>query len=376
MSVTIRPVKLNRSDLKRFVAFGINNYPGNDCYVPPILSEEVETYLPDKNPAFEFCEAQLFEAVRGGKTVGTVAALINRAVNERTGRKEARFSNIEFIDDTEVSSALMAAAEEWARAKGMTEMVGPLGFTDMDHEGMLIEGFNELGTMATLYNHPYYPRHIEALGYKKDTDWVEYRMTVPDAVPDKYQRIARIVAEKYSLRCLHFTSRKALAEKYGHALFHLINKAYDKLYGYSPLSERQIDYYIGKYLSAIRLDGICVIVDKEDKLVGVGISIPSMSRALQKGRGRMLPLGWYHLLKALKGRNDIVDLMLVAIEPEYQDKGVNALLFADLLPNFIRNGYKYAESNLELEDNTAVQRQWQYFERRQHRRRRSYRRKL
>lgn len=356
--------------------FGIDNYPDNKCYVPPILSEEVETYLPDMNPAFDFCEAQLFMAERDGKPVGTIAALINHNLNKQTGNKEARFSNIEFVDDPEVSEALISAAEQWALAKGMDEMVGPMGFTDMDHEGMLVEGFDELGTMATLYNHPYYPKHIEALGYVKDADWIEFRMTVPDKLPDKYRRIADIVSQKYGLKCLHFKNRKQLAQRYGHALFDLINRTYSQLYGYSALTDRQIDYYIRKYLGVLRLDGICVIVDADEKLVGVGISLPSLSRALQRGRGRYLPFGWYHLLKALYGKNDIVDLMLVAIEPEYQNKGVNALLFADLLPNFIRNGYKYAESNIELETNSAVQLQWQYFERRQHRRRRAYRKRI
>lgn len=376
MSVTIRPVALNHRDLKRFVSFGIDLYKGNDCYVPPILSEEIETYLPDKNPAFDFCEAQLFMAERDGRPVGTIAALINHRLNEKTGKREARFSNIEFVDDTEVSSALLAAAEEWARAKGMTEMIGPMGFTDMDHEGMLVDGFDELGTMATLYNPPYYPEHLTALGYQRDVDWVEYRMTVPDAVPDKYMRIADIVRRKYNLRCLHFTNRKKLAKQYGHALFDLINRAYAGLYGYSPLTDKQIDYYISKYLGSLRLDCVSVIVDGDDKLVGVGISMPSLSRALQKSRGRMLPFGWIHLLKAINGSNDTVDLMLVAIEPEYQNKGVNAMLFADLIPAYIRNGYKFAESNLELEGNTAVQLQWQYFDRRLHRRRRAYRKQL
>ncbi len=376
MKVEITPVVPNRKDLKKFVKFGIDIYKGNNCFVPPLIFDEIETFLPDKNPAFEYCEAQLFMAHIDGKPVGRIAAIINHKVNERSGRKEARFACIDFIDNNEVYDALMDAAESWARSKGMTEMIGPMGFTDMDHEGMLIEGFDEIGTMATIYNHPYYPTHMERRGYEKDADWVEYLMTVPDAVPEKYQRIADIVKRKYNLRCLHFTNRKKLKEQYGEALFKLINNAYDELYGYSPLSDRQIQYYIDKYLGILRLDCVSVIVDKDDKLVGVGISIPSFSKALQASRGKLFPFGWIHILKALKGKNDVVDLMLVAISPEYQNKGVNALLFADLIPAYIRNGFKYAESNLELEDNAAVQLQWQYFDRRLHRRRRAYRRKL
>lgn len=376
MDITVTPIQPTRSELKKFVHFGIDLYRGNDCYVPPLVFDEIETLMPSKNPAFEFCDAQSFMAYRDGKPAGRITAIINRVVNERTGRKQARFGFVEFIDDNEVVDALFLAAENWARARGMEEIIGPMGFTDMDHEGMLIDGFDELGTMATIYNFPYYPRQVERLGYEKDTDWVEYRMTVPEAVPSKIMRVADIVRKKYSLRNLHFTSRRKLKERYGVALFELINEAYDSLYGYSPLSPKQIQYYISKYIDVLRLDCISVIVDADDNLVGVGISIPSFSRALQKARGRLLPFGWAHILRALKGHNDVVDLMLVAIRPEYQSLGVNALLFSDLIPAYIRNGYKFAESNLELEDNASVQLQWQYFERRLHRRRRSYRKTL
>ena len=214
------------------------------------------------------------------------------------------------------------------------------------------------------------------MGFVKDAEWVEYRIAVPDCVPDKYLRIADIVRQKYNLRTIKYTNRKKLKEEYGLALFELINEAYDGLYGYSPLTPKQINHYIDMYLGILRLDCVSVIVDSEDKLVGVGISIPSFSKALQKGKGQLLPFGWWHILKALKGKNDIVDLMLIAIKPEYQSKGVNALLFSDLLPVYIKNGYKWAESNLELEDNSSVQLQWQYFDRRLHRRRRAFRKSL
>lgn len=376
MSIEIRSVSPDRKELKKYVKFGIDLYRGNDCYVPPLIFEEIETLMPSKNPAFDFCEAQSFMALRDGVPAGRITAIINRAVNERTGKREARFGFVDFVDDAEVVDALFRAAEEWSRQRGMTEMVGPMGFTDMDHEGMLIDGFDELGTMATIYNYPYYPVHMERMGYKPDVDWVEYRMTVPDSVPDKYLRIASLVERKYGFKTLHYTSRSRLKADYGRAIFDLINVAYDGLYGYSPLSDRQIDYYIDKYLGILRLDCISVVVDKDGKLVAFGISIPSFSRALQRSGGRLWPLGWYHLLKAIHGKNDVVDLMLVAVSPEYQNMGVNAMVFADLLPTYIKNGYKFAESNLELADNASVQLQWQYFERRQHRRRRAFRRDL
>lgn len=376
MSVEIIPLTPTRRQLREYVKFGIDLYKGNDFFVPPLIFDEVATLSPDKNPAFEMCEARSFMAMRDGRPVGRITAIINRLVNERTGRREARFGFTDFIDDNEVVDRLFGAAEDWARSRGMTEIIGPMGFSDMDHEGMLIDGFDEMGTMATIYNYPYYPAQVERIGYVKDTDWVEYRMTVPAEVPSKYSRIAAIVKEKYGLRVVKYTSRKRLAADYGEKLFRLINEAYDGLYGYSPLSDKQIDYYIDQYLSMLRLDCVAVIVDKAGELVGVGISVPSMSRALRAAGGKLLPFGWYHLLRGIYGRNDVVDLLLVAVKPEYQNKGVNALLFSDLIPVYIKNGFKYAESNLELEDNASVQKQWEYFERRLHRRRRAYRKKL
>lgn len=372
MAVEIRPVEPVKKELKKFVKFGIDHYKGNPYFVPPLRQDDVNTLRPDKNPAFDFCEAQSFMAYRDGKPVGRITGIINNVVNERTGEKTLRFGFVEFIDDAEVSDALFDAVEAWGREKGMTKIVGPMGFSDMDHEGMLVEGFDEIGTMATIYNYPYYPTHLERRGMVKDVDWIEFLMTVPDAIPEKYQRIADIVKKKYNLRNLKITSRKWIKDNYGKALFDLINEAYDGLYGYSPLTPKQIEHYIDLYLGILRLDDISVVVDAEDKLVAVGISIASFSRALQKAKGKILPFGWWHLLKPLRGKVDTVDLLLVAVKPEYQSKGVNALLFADLIPRYIKNGYKYAESNLELEGNEAVQKQWEYFERRQHRRRRSY----
>ncbi len=372
MSVIVKPISPTKKELKKYVQFGIELYKGNDCYVPPLISDDINTLSPDKNPAFDFCQAQSFMAYRDGKTVGRITAIINDSVNSRTGKKEMRFSFVDFIDDDEVVDALFSAASDWGRAKGMTSIVGPMGFTDLDHEGMLIEGFDELGTMATIYNYPYYPKQMERMGFSKEADWVEFRMTVPDKVPDKYMRIANIVSKKYNLKTVKYTSRKKLKKERGQALFDLINEAYDNLYGYSPLTKRQIEYYINLYLGILRLEDVCVIVDSDDTLVGAGISMPSFSRALQKSKGKIFPMGWRHLLKALRGKVDIVDLLLVAVKPEYQNKGVNALLFSDLLPGYIKNGYKWAESNVELESNSSVQLQWQYFENRQHRRRRAF----
>lgn len=376
MAVEIREITPTKSNLKKYTKFGIDLYKGNDYYVPPLIMDDVETLSPDKNPAFDYCKAKSWMAYRDGKPLGRITGIINTVVNERTGKRDLRFGFLDFIDDKEVVDALFDALAEWGRSQGLTSMVGPMGFSDMDHEGMLTEGFEELGTMATIYNYPYYPQHMERMGFHKDAEWVEYRMTVPDKIPEKMLRVAEIVKKKYGVRTIKYTSAKKIKEEYGMALFELINEAYDQLYGYSPLSQRQIEYYIDIYLPILRLENVCLIVDSNDKLIGVGISIPSMSRALQKGRGRLLPTRWIHLLKAMYMHNDVVDLLLVAIKPEYQSKGVNALLFADLLPVYIKNGYRWAESNPELADNENVQLQWQYFERRQHRRRAAFRKDI
>lgn len=370
--IEVKQISPTKANLKKFTQFQIDLYANNPYYVPPLVSDDVRTLNPADNPAFDFCEAAYFMAYRDGKPAGRIAGIINHQVNNDSRHKKARFGFVDFIDDPEVSAALFKAVEDWARGRGMKHLIGPLGFTDLDHEGMLVEGFEELGTMATIYNYPYYPQHIERLGYRKESDWVEFIMDVPDGIPEKYARIADIVRRKYKLRNLHYTSRRRIKDEYGRALFHLINEAYDGLYEYSHLSERQIDYYISLYLDLLNLDLVSLVVDENDLLVGVGISMPSMSRALQKSRGKMLPFGWWHLLKGLKGKNDRVDLMLVAVRPEYQNKGVNALLFTDLIPKYIANGYKWAESNPEMETNAKVQGQWDYFRHRQHRRRRSY----
>lgn len=365
-----------RRALLEFVKFPIRLYKDNPCYVPPLVIDEVSTLSADKNPAFDFCEAQCFIARRGSQTVGRICAIINRQVNERTGKPTARFGFLDFIDDKTVSGALLAAAEQWARDRGMTAMIGPLGFTDLDREGLLTAGFEELSTMATNYNYPYYESHLLEAGYKPDTEWLEFVMDVPDAIPEKMNRVAEVVKRRFGLRVKKYTDKQALKRDYGQALFRLINETYDSLYGYSPLTPRQIEAYIKEYLGLLDLDLVCLIVDGNEELVGVGISMPSMSRGLQASRGRFLPLGWLHLLKALKGKNDRVDLMLVGIKPEYQGKGVNALLFQDLIPVYQKRGFRWAESNPELADNDAVQEQWKYFTSRQHRRRKAYRKSL
>ncbi len=374
MAVTIKKVSTKR-ELKRFIRFNYELYKGNAYSVPDLYDDMLNTFNKKKNAAFEFCEADYFLAYKDGKTVGRVAAIINHKANQAWGKKDVRFGWIDFTDDSEVSDALIRAVEQWGKERGMTDIVGPLGFTDMDAEGMLIEGYDQLSTMATTYNYPYYPQHMERMGFVKDSDWVEFKIYIPDGIPDKHKRIADIIQRKYNLQIKKYTSAKKIAAEYGQAIFKLINEAYSQLYGYSSLSQRQIDQYVKMYLPILDLRMVTLITDQSGELIAVGISMPSLSEALQKAHGRLLPFGWYYLLKALffKRRAKMLDLLLVAVKPEYQNKGVNALLFTDLIPVYQQLGFEYAESNPEMELNGKVQAQWEYFKTEQHKRRRAFR---
>lgn len=373
MAVEIRKLEPTKKELLKFIHFPIDVlYNHSTCYVPDLVSDMLSTFLPSENPAYDFCESAFFMAYRDGKPVGRIAGIINSLVNQREQKQEGRFGFVDFIDDEEVVDALMRAVEQWAKEKGMTCLTGPLGFTDMDPEGCLIEGFDQLGTQATIYNYPYYPKHFERLGFVKDVDWVEFKVIVPEQIPEKMVKIGNIVQHRFSLHLVKMNSTKELVKKYGNEIFALINESYDSLFGYSPLSEKQVKHYINVYLPFLPLDHISLVADANDKLVGVGISVPSLSRALIKSRGRMLPFGWYHMLKAIKHEGRIVDLLLIAVAPEYQSKGVNSLFFVDLIPAFNKRGYEWAETNIELENNENVQKQWQYFDIKQHKRRRAF----
>ena len=373
MAVEIRKLEPTKKELLKFIHFPIDVlYNDSTCYVPDLVSDMLSTFLPSENPAYDFCESAFFMAYRDGKPVGRIAGIINSLVNQRERKQEGRFGFVDFIDDEEVVDALMRAVEQWAKEKGMTCLTGPLGFTDMDPEGCLIEGFDQLGTQATIYNYPYYPKHFERLGFVKDVDWVEFKVIVPEQIPEKMVKIGNIVQHRFNLHLVKMNSTKELVKKYGNEIFALINESYDSLFGYSPLSEKQVKHYINVYLPFLPLDHISLVADANDKLVGVGISVPSLSRALIKSRGRMLPFGWYHMLKAIKHEGRIVDLLLIAVAPEYQSKGVNSLFFVDLIPAFNKRGYEWAETNIELENNENVQKQWQYFDIKQHKRRRAF----
>lgn len=370
--VTIKKVS-SKKELKTFIRFNYELYKNNPYSVPDLYDDMLNTFSPEKNAAFEFCEADYFLAYKDGKVAGRVAAIINRRANESWNKKEVRFGWIDFIDDEEVSAALLNQVEAWGKERGMEAMVGPLGFTDMDAEGMLVEGYDQLSTMSTIYNYPYYPAHMEKLGFEKEADWVEFKLMVPEKLPEKFVRISEIILQKYNLKIKKLKRSEIKEKNYGQKIFDLINEAYAPLYGYSQMTQRQIDQYIKMYLPLIDLRMVSLVEDENENLVAVGISMPSLSKALQKTKGKMLPFGWFHLLKALFIKKPkVLDLLLVGVKPEYQSKGVNALLFYDLVPVYQQMGFEYGESNPELEMNKKVQAQWSAFESVQHKRRRAY----
>ena len=374
--IEIIPVT-SRKELKQFVQFFYDLYRGNDYAVPYLFSDEMSTLEHDGNPSFECCEAEYFMAIKDGKMVGRVAAIINHRANERWDRKQVRFSWFDFVDDPEVSAALLKTVEDWGRAKGMTEIAGPIGFIDTDREGMLVEGFDELSTMYINYNYPYYPQHMEQRGYEKANDWVELRVKVPEVVPDKFAKITEMVRKRYGLRVDKFSRKELVQDGWGERIFDLLNETYKNLYGFSQLSDHQIDKLVNDYIKLADLNLVTGIMDG-DKLVGFGVTFPSFSKALRKTRdGRFLPFGWWHLLKILKWhKTDTVDLLLIGVLPEYRSKGANALIFDDLIRQFRSYGFDWAITGPQMETNEGVLSQWQYLESEQIRRHRCYKKDL
>ena len=369
MDVQLKEV-FTRKDLRTFILYPTKLYKGNPYYVPSFYMDDVNTLSRDKNPAFAFARTKYWLAYQDGKVVGRVAAILTPKAEEKWGHKYMRFGWLDFIDDPEVLKALMGAVEGWAREEGMEAVQGPLGFTDLDREGMLVEGFEELATLATYYNYPYYPKHLESLGYKKDTDWVEYEFTIPEKPIEKITKAAELVAKRSNVHLFVAHSKKDIM-RFAKPLFGVLDEAYRDLYGVTPLTEAQVQAYIDQYLSLAVLEYVPLVLNEKEELVAFGIAFPSFSKALQANGGRIFPLGWIPLLRALK-KNDRADLYLVGIKDEYRGKGVNALLMDQMTRAMIKNGIKKVESNPNLEDNNDVQAQWTHFKNRQHKRRRCY----
>ena len=380
--ITISVVKTKR-DLERFIQFRYDLYRNCPYDAPNLHMDEVNTLSKERNAAFEFSEADYFLAERDGQVVGRVAAIINHRANERWQQKAVRFGWIDFIDDTSVSAALLHAVEQWGKERGMTEIIGPLGFTDMDPEGMLYKGCDQLNTMATGYNYDYYCRHMEQMeGYEKDNDYVEYKLYVPEKIPEKLVKISEIIMDRYHLRLRKVSRWQILTTNVGEEVFDVVNQSFGHLYGYSELSEKQKKMYVRMYFPALDPKFLALIDDISDpehpKMVGIGITLPSLSKALQKCRnGRLLPFGWWHIVKALFFyKTDIVDLLLIGVLPEYRAKGANALLFYHLIPLYQKLGFKWGETHVEMETNGKVQSQWTMFDHEQHKRRRCYKKSL
>jgi GNAT superfamily N-acetyltransferase len=360
----------SRKELKSFAHFPFSLYRGNPFWVPSLVQDELNTLRWDVNPAFEYCEARYWLAYKDGRIVGRVAAILNHRHIEKWDQKYMRFGWIDFIDDHTVSAALIGAVESWAREKGMQAVHGPLGFTNMDHAGMLVEGFDELATMATIYNYPYYPQHLERLGYAKHTDWMEYELTISPEPNETIARIADLSLRRYKLHFLEIAKKKELLP-YTRELFKLYNEEYRNLYSAVPLTEAQIESAIKQYFGLISPKFVPVVLDEHGGMVAFGIVMPSLSRALQRSGGRLFPFGFIHLLRALR-RNDRADLYLVAVKGEYQGKGVNAIMMDRIHRLFLKLGIQKIETNPELEWNTNVQGQWKYYQKRQHKRRRAF----
>ena len=369
MSIIIKTVS-SKKDFMTFARFANKLYKGNKYYVPSMPMDDLSTFSKEKNAAFEFSDAEFYLAYKDGEVVGRVAAIINHKANDAWKVKQVRFGWIDFIDDLEVSAALLDAVIEFGRKAGMTQIVGPLGFTDFDPEGMLVEGYDRLGTMALIYNHPYYPEHMKKHGYYKETGWIEYRLTIPEFVSERHKRIAEAVMERYDLRIIKKTRRQIKKERYGQKLFDLINQTYCVLYGYSLLSEKQIDQYVDMYLSLIDTEMLTFVENKEGELIAAGISIPSLSEALQKCNGEIFPFGWWHLLKAMfLKKPDTLDLLLIGVRPDYQNRGINSLMILDLVERYNKLGFRYAETNAMLETNNRIHAMFEPFEKEVHKRR-------
>ncbi len=363
-----------KADLSAFIKFPDYLYKGNPFRVPQLHVYERAILRPEQNPASEFCESKYWLAYIDNKVVGRVAGIINNRVNERWGEKIVRFGWIDFIDDADVAAALIKTVEAWGKLKGMTKAQGPMGFSDMDLEGMLVEGFDELGTQAVIYNYPYYPQHLEKLGYKKEADWLQFEIKVPAKVPEKVKKLAELVKKRYHLRTLKATRAKDFIP-YAKKMFDTLNVSFKDLYGFVPLSDKQVDFYIKQYFSMVNPAYVCFVLDERDEVAGFGISFASLSQAMIKAKGKLYPTGFIHILKAMH-KNNRVDMLLQGVKPEYQNKGIPAIFFSEMMQAYINNGVKTAISSHALETNHSAYLMFDDYEHRQHLRRRSYARTL
>ena len=367
--ITIKEAK-TRKELKEFVEFPNKLYKNNPYYSPCPSIDELKDLMPQTNPAFEYCEAKALLAYKDGKLVGRMCAIINHAYNKKWGKSRIRFNRFDVIDDIEVTRALVDYVKAWGKENGLNEITGPIGFCDMDKQGLLVEGFDELDMYITAYNADYYMKHLEELGFVKDADWVEFLLSVPEELDPRIVKVSEGMMRRGNLREHPFKKMKEIIPRVDE-IFALLNQAYAGLYGTVELNPRQVQYYKDHYISVLDPDYVSVILNENDEIVGFGAAIPSLAKAMQKAKGKYLPFGWIHMLKAL-AKNDTIELLLVAVRDDYRNKGVNAMLISKIYRNAVKNGIKFAETGPELELNDKVQSQWKNFNTRQHKRRRCY----
>lgn len=371
-AIQIRPV-VTRQEKRQFIAFANELYKDCPYYCPPLFFDEMNTFDPKSNPSLEVCDIQLWMAYRGGQAVGRIAAFINHIANSHWNVKKVRFGWMDFVDDLEVSKALLDTVAAWGRERGMTVMNGPVGMTDWDHEGLLIEGYEYLAPMASLYNFPYYVRHLEDYGLTKEADWIEYQITVPDTVPERVHRLARIVEQRSHLRIDDVRSCKELSRKYGLQFMDVLDEAYHQLYNFQPMTQRQKEHYRDMYFPLVNFDFVGIVVNEADEVVGVGVGMPDISKALRRCGGKLFPFGWWHLLRAIRSKHfDTFDLLLIAVRPDYLDKGVTGLIFKKILPALQRYGVRKVETTSMLENNHKILATFADYEHKQHKRRRAY----
>lgn len=367
--VTVIEVK-TKDDLERFIRFPMELYKNNENYVPALINEEKNTWNPKENPALDYSEAKQYLALKKGKVAGRIAVIINHKEAQELGINKVRFGWLDFIDDIEVSKMLINTAVAFAKQNNIKKIEGPMGFTNLDKSGMLTMGFDKLATMIGLYNHAYYPQHLERLGLVKEKEWVEFEMEFPTVLPEKVDRFSNLIAEKYKLRVIHFKSKKEILPLV-EPMFKLLDQTYSALSTYTPISDEQIKTYREKYFPYIDKNYVICVEDENHELIAFAVTMPSYSHALQKAKGKLWPFGWWHFLQAGR-RNERANFYLIGIHPEYQRRGVTAIIFKEIFIRFRKMGIKFAETNPELEENKSVQLLWQDYNPVNHKRRRTY----
>ncbi|HCQ28992.1 MAG TPA: hypothetical protein DIU39_01825 [Flavobacteriales bacterium] len=370
MSVEIKEVE-SKKDLKAFVNLPFELYKGNEYWVPPIKDEELKSLMPDKNPAFEFCDTKFWLALKDGKVVGRIGAIVNKPYIEKMGEKRGRFTRIEMIDDQEVANALLQTAENWLKEQGMEKVEGPLGFTNLDTQGLLIEGFDYLPSIASVYHLPYYQKLIENYGFEKEIDWVEFRLTLGEQAVNKGMRGAALIKRRYGIEVLEFTKTDELMP-YAPKIFEILNDAFSELPFVVPFNQKMIEFYTDKFIKYLNPEFV-KMTKLNDELIGFVIGMPSLSKAMQKANGSLFPLGWNYILKAQKGDGvDTMDWLLTGVKKEHQSTGAAVILAAELQNTMLKKGMKYIETTGVFETNHNVISNWKNYEHVQHKRRRCY----